>query len=348
MPTPLELVKRKVFVSGLPVNVSKPEIVEFFSSFGDIEHCQLKLNNKTKRSLGYSCITFRHSQDARRLFGKQVEFKNRICECKKVLSNTQLKEQQVIEKKRKLLLTGIPASFSNEDLRECLEQFRGISHGYVIMDGVESTTNKGFGFVAFDNLESKNSFISTITQHPLVFKGQEIFFSEDLTQPARKQKRTVALKKNLTDIKTRSLDVLSHGFQESWPSFTEETESTNQLNSPKETQKRLKQSVESQQTTSLVSKDSLVSARGEGQLLKKCQYLPLSTKSLILRSSEYCDQSLSNYRLNLPERFVLEDSKRFHFLKVPSYEQFGRETLSSITNTELSLEWLKNPTISYF
>lgn len=298
MPTPIELVRRKVFLSGLPVNISKLEIISFFSKFGEIDHCQLKVNSKTKRSMGYSTLTFKKDTDAQKLFDVQVQFMGRICECKRVLSDLKLKEQQLKEKSTKLLMTGIPTNFSNEDLWNSLSTIPGVSHGYVIKEGVKSEVNKGFGFVTFQTLESKFRFLEKLSQRPFLMNGEEIFFFDDLLHPAKKQKQTVDFKQSILTTQDNSPATTNTCLYNCWvpPRYQKKTRTGSVDDWPQDLSKpMLKSSSYDFERNKTQSSPSF-----EKSLSPRCSQLSASasTKAGILKASAFCNQSYNNYRFN--------------------------------------------------
>jgi RNA-binding protein Musashi len=75
---------RKVFVGGLPYDLTKSEFTEYFSSFGEIEDSIIMLDKVTGHPRGFGFITFRSEEAAERVLdnydtheikGKWVEVK---------------------------------------------------------------------------------------------------------------------------------------------------------------------------------------------------------------------------------------------------------------------------------
>lgn len=141
----------RIFVRGLPVRIEKDAIVEFFSKFGLVEHCKLKRNNKTKRSMGYACVTFRDAQVAQSLIDRPIDFYGRVCECKPVLKTKELEEHLSREKKLKVKLANLDPKASNEDLLQALRLLASFAYAYVVKEQPDSEESKGFGFVMFNS-----------------------------------------------------------------------------------------------------------------------------------------------------------------------------------------------------
>ena len=149
---------KRVFIRGIPVRVEKSEIIEFFAQYGPIEHCKMKKNSKTKRSMGYACISFRDESVAQSLHGKAVNFQGRICECKPVLKEKELVEHLAFESKVKLFVFNLDIKWSSGELIDIFQNLAPISYAYVIKDSANSDENKGYGFVVFQSIEDADEF----------------------------------------------------------------------------------------------------------------------------------------------------------------------------------------------
>ena len=50
---------RKIFVGGLPHNLSDDEFRQYFSSYGDIEDCAILKDKRTGKPRGFGFVTYR-------------------------------------------------------------------------------------------------------------------------------------------------------------------------------------------------------------------------------------------------------------------------------------------------
>jgi RNA recognition motif-containing protein len=162
----------RVFVRGLPVRIEKEAIVEFFSQFGTVDHCKLKRNNKTKRSMGYACITFRDSQVAQSLIDRPLDFHGRVCECKPVLKTKDLEQHLTREKRLKVKLAGLDPKTTNQDLLQALSALTSFAYAYVVKEQPDCEENKGFGFVMFNNEQEVDAFCKNFRQ--LAVRGRKV------------------------------------------------------------------------------------------------------------------------------------------------------------------------------
>jgi RNA recognition motif-containing protein len=162
----------RIFVRGLPVRIEKDTIVEFFSKFGVVEHCKLKRNNKTKRSMGYACITFQDPTVAQSLIDQPIDFFGRICECKPVLKTKDLEEHLNLEKKLKVKLVNLDVKTTNQDLLQVLSSLTTFSYAYVVKEQPDSDENKGFGFIMFSSNQEASAFSQNFRY--LFIKGKKV------------------------------------------------------------------------------------------------------------------------------------------------------------------------------
>lgn len=174
--------QNRIFVGGIPVRVEKKAIVDFFSQFGKIKYCKVKKNSKTGRSLGYAYLTFEDPAALQELVNRQIEFCGRICECKQVYRKTELKEELVKEKRRKLLVYDIDLNITNTDLKTCFESLVSISHAYVVKDP-ENVLNKGYGYVVFSSEKEVDEFVKRGLN--ISIEGKPIKYSNEFHMPPK-------------------------------------------------------------------------------------------------------------------------------------------------------------------
>lgn len=174
----------RIFVGGIPVRIEKNAIVDFFSQFGKIKYCKVKKNSKTGRSLGYAYLTFEDEAPLHVLVNRQIEFCGRICECKAVFRKTELKEELVKEKRRKLLVYDLDPNTSNNDLLKYFESLTSISHAYVVKDP-DSLLNKGYGYVVFNTEADVDKFVKLGLN--LAIDNKPFKYSNEIHMPPKKK-----------------------------------------------------------------------------------------------------------------------------------------------------------------
>ena len=168
----------KLFVKGLPVTSTRESIIQFFSQFGEVKHCKVKKNSKTKKSMGHACITFKEPRVARGLVDVPVNFNGRICECKPFYEMGKLREHLDMEKRLRLVVSSLEQTVTNKDLSEALEPlFSNYSYAYVVREDPECYENKGYGFVWFKNEPDLYSFLERCPT--LEIKGKMAQFSRE-------------------------------------------------------------------------------------------------------------------------------------------------------------------------
>lgn len=177
--------QNRIFVGGIPVRVDKKTIVDFFSQYGKVKYCKIKKNSKTGRSLGYAYLTFEQAESLQQLVNRQIEFCGRICECKQVFRKTELRDELVKEKRKKLLVYDLDPLLSNNDLKEYFESLTSISHAYVVKDP-ENTLNKGYGYVVFLSEEDLEKFCSK--KLTLKLGSKQLKYSNEFHLPPKKKK----------------------------------------------------------------------------------------------------------------------------------------------------------------
>lgn len=157
--TEKEIEEFKLFVGGLPARIEEEAVLSFFQQFGEIASCQLKVNARTKRSLGFAYVEAANQETYDRLLNEPIHFETRLIEVKKFLAKAKLDDKLVEEKEKKLFVTGLPLDLSNEELVEFFSSFGTVLNGFIIKD-IETEESKSYGYVKFQTNEEIEKVLS--------------------------------------------------------------------------------------------------------------------------------------------------------------------------------------------
>lgn len=181
--------ERKVFVRGLPPVVSPERLKAFFSYFGPIQDCQLRIHPKSNLCMGQVTVTFMNKKTAQNLFGRKILFEGHSLECNQFFSGEDLKKRIKLENRLKLLIFGLPPDMTSLELAAGMNFYQGVKDAYVVLEHRLSTRNKGYGVLVFRSEPYKLVFLKLAKDMKLTIQGNQLSISDNLSDP-RKNKQT--------------------------------------------------------------------------------------------------------------------------------------------------------------
>jgi len=142
---------RKLFVGALPQEAKDTDIKEYFSTYGEIENINLKMDPMTGRSRGFAFIVFKElagieaalQQNAHVVKGKKVT-------CKKAEA-----------RQGKIYVGKLPAgdALSKEDLEQHFTQFGQVVEVVRPVDKMKNNEPKTFAFITFAREDAAKSLV---------------------------------------------------------------------------------------------------------------------------------------------------------------------------------------------
>uniref|UniRef100_A0A3B4AWT2 RRM domain-containing protein n=1 Tax=Periophthalmus magnuspinnatus TaxID=409849 RepID=A0A3B4AWT2_9GOBI len=133
----------KMFVGGLSWDTTKKDLKDYFSKFGEVLDCTLKLDPVTGRSRGFGFVLFKDHQSVERVVSQNEHKLNG-----KVIDPKKAKAMKGKEPVKKIFVGGLSPDTPEEKVREYFEAFGEVESIELPM---ENKTNKrrGFCFITF-------------------------------------------------------------------------------------------------------------------------------------------------------------------------------------------------------
>ncbi|XP_064414716.1 heterogeneous nuclear ribonucleoprotein D0 isoform X1 [Latimeria chalumnae] len=137
----------KMFIGGLSWDTTKKDLKDYFSKFGEVVDCTLKLDPITGRSRGFGFVLFKESESV----DKVMELKEHKLNGK-VIDPKRAKAMKTKEPVKKIFVGGLSPDTPEEKIRE---YFGGFGEVEFIELPMDSKTNKrrGFCFITFKEEE---------------------------------------------------------------------------------------------------------------------------------------------------------------------------------------------------
>lgn len=164
--------RNKLFIGGVNRDTDEKTFADFFAPYGKIVDCILMRHPETKKQRGFGFVTYEDNEAVeaalniqdKTLDGKALDIKRAVPLDQQVDPKAAPKRPRSL----KIFVGGLPHEASKDDLKEYFEKY-GALKDYVVM------TDRGFGFVTFENAESIEAVLQE-TDHEI--KGKAVACKE--------------------------------------------------------------------------------------------------------------------------------------------------------------------------
>ncbi|XP_067254458.1 heterogeneous nuclear ribonucleoprotein D0 isoform X2 [Chanodichthys erythropterus] len=137
----------KMFVGGLSWDTTKKDLKDYFTKFGEVVDCTLKLDPLTGRSRGFGFVLFKEAESVEKVITQKEHKLNG-----KVIDPKKAKAMKSKEPVKKIFVGGLSPDTPEEKIREYFDAYGEVDSIELPM---ENKTNKrrGFCFITFKEEE---------------------------------------------------------------------------------------------------------------------------------------------------------------------------------------------------
>uniref|UniRef100_A0A0K0FJ23 RNA-binding protein squid (inferred by orthology to a D. melanogaster protein) n=1 Tax=Strongyloides venezuelensis TaxID=75913 RepID=A0A0K0FJ23_STRVS len=131
---------KKIFVGGIPYDISNEELSKYFARFGPVAQVQVKYDRLTNRSRGFAFVEFETASGCANALNVRVQnINDKTIEVKPAKSR----------ENKKVFVGGLPSDFPEADLKVHFEKFGKVEDIEWPFDKT-SKVHKNFAFVVFE------------------------------------------------------------------------------------------------------------------------------------------------------------------------------------------------------
>ena len=87
---------RKIFVGGLPHNLTQPEFKAYFEQFGPLDDCVILLDKRTQKPRGFGFVTYQNLEDVDKVMANKDkhQIQGKWVDCKRSVPVSEMKDQK--------------------------------------------------------------------------------------------------------------------------------------------------------------------------------------------------------------------------------------------------------------
>ncbi|KAJ7952719.1 heterogeneous nuclear ribonucleoprotein 1-like [Quillaja saponaria] len=154
--------RNKLFVGGIPKEMSEATLKEHFNKLGEVEESLIITDKNTGNARGFGFVTFKDPlmadkalEEEQIIMGKKVDVKPAEPKCRRQSGNN---GDNTLISTKKIFVGGLPTTLTEVDFKSYFESFGAITD-FVIMKNPKTKKPRGFGFITYASGEAVDNVL---------------------------------------------------------------------------------------------------------------------------------------------------------------------------------------------
>lgn len=139
---------KTLFIGGLKPHLSKKEIGQYFTKYGDILDINIKINMQSGCNKGYAFVKFKNPEIIDRILLNSHFIDGRQVECKISYGGCHNHHDRKISAQCKIFVKKLDQSITSQELEEYFKSYGEVKNAYIILHP-DTNISRGFGYVQF-------------------------------------------------------------------------------------------------------------------------------------------------------------------------------------------------------
>jgi len=184
-----------LIVLGLPYSSTEDDLKEYFSTFGELAHWEIKTDRVSNKSKGFGFIRFTEANAAETVLESKHSIGGRDLEVRFP------KRSGEDDTPTKLFIGRLPRGTTTEDLRDCFSDFGPLKDVYV------PNNFRGFGFVTF----ASQSIAGEVMGKTHILKGNTLNVTHPSPRPDEKAQQNMHMQQVKQSYGFENMQGSTHG-----------------------------------------------------------------------------------------------------------------------------------------
>ena len=152
--------RRTLFVGGISSTTTEKMVFHHFKQFAKVTKVEIMKHKKNKAPKGFAYITLAEASEIPHVLSCLHFIEGRKVDCQVAATKKEKQSTKDDQKKKMVYVTNLPASLPSEDLHFYFAQFGEVRNAYIIYDNY-TKMSKRFGYVEFQEESSAKRVVNT-------------------------------------------------------------------------------------------------------------------------------------------------------------------------------------------
>lgn len=154
-----------LFLGGLKPNLTKQDLFNHFSKYGELIDISIKMDPRTGCNKGFAFVLYKDPSVINNVLSTPQILDGRSVECKISFGGRHNQRDRFEASKCKIFVSNLHLSITNQDLSEHFKSYGDLRHAYVIYHP-KTGVSRGFGYIHYQQKESVDKALEAENMSP--------------------------------------------------------------------------------------------------------------------------------------------------------------------------------------